>query len=208
MLRGMDAAPAATPLLGGQRQARASVRMHGLAAVAALAAVVLVCALAWRSSSGAAEPTALLPTAPCGLALAGSPCLPGGMPALYGSDPMGPEVNRLASSMKALRGKLDVLRSQTTSWASSEAAFVKNQHVDLSDIDAERLHELKQEQDEAAFLNRPGPAGPQGLMGFMGVPGAEGGVGPVGPAGYMGHEGAQGIEGRCEPYVRQLCRRI
>jgi hypothetical protein len=188
-------APAATPLLGGRTRARASIRPHSLAVIAALAGVVLVCALAWSSGEGL-SPTALLPTAPCGVALAGSPCLPGGMPALYSSDPMGTEVNRLAASMMNLRGKLNVLRSQTTSWSSSEAAFEKDQQVNLADIDAERLHELKQERDESAFLALPGPPGPPGAMGFMGVPGPAGGVGPVGPAGYMGHEGIQGIEGR------------
>ena len=187
-----------TPLLRPARARRSRGAIAALAGLAGVAAVV--CALAWSGGEARRGAAALLssplPTAPCGVARAGAPCLPAGMPALYGGDPMGPEVSKLAATMNSLKGELGKLSGDTAEWGSEAAEFTESQTSNLADMTAEQRRADLMARHEEIVLALPGPPGARGPMGFPGVLGPDGGPGAPGPPGFMGHEGQVGPEGR------------
>ncbi len=201
-----------TPLLRPKLLRRRPAPGRGLlAALACVAAAV--CVLAWgagREGGAAALLSSPLPMAPCGVALAGTPCLPGGMPALYGGDPMSAEVSKLAATMNSLKGKLGKLNGDTAKWSSRTSAFAKSETSNLADMNAEQRRADSLARMEEDVLDNPGPPGARGPMGMPGIRGPDGKPGLPGPAGYMGHEGVQGPDGRegREVCICTLCVKV
>jgi hypothetical protein len=182
-----------------------------LAALAGVAATV--CALAWGAGRGrgaAALLSSTLPTAPCGVATAGMPCLPGGMLTMYGGDPMSAEVSKLAATMNSLKGELGKLTGDTAEWSSRTSDFAKSQTSNLADMNAEQRRADSLARTEEDVLDNPGPPGSSGPTGMPGIRGPDGKPGPPGPAGYMGHEGVQGPDGRegREVCICTLCVKV
>ena len=124
---------AVTPLLEGhasQRDLRHTWQANLAVSLAALTAVLAVGAMSTGHSIQGAD--LLYGEAPCGVALAGTPCLPGGLPAVpYGSDPMGMEVGTLSSVVQSLNSRLTKLKKETSDVRSVESDFAKRAKNDL-----------------------------------------------------------------------------